>query len=199
LYILLGPEEKGHSYFLAGALDHAVFSVPIRPPHTREHFEAGRNVWPMVFHEYRKENVRSEFDEFVSKLVNSSLEESLQNQDVCIMDDKGKQISCAQRDAHHPVGHPVMLAINNAAKIIQPPAYLCTDCIVFCRREPCLMCAMALLHSRIAAIVFVEEIESDSPFSAQIYLQGTPGLNHYYKVYKAGRWNSINKGSSSNI
>ena len=61
--------------------------------------------------------------------------------------------------------------------------YLLTDCIVVLPKEPCLACAMALLHSRVESVVF-REPTTVGALSSTINLMLIPGLNHYYKLYQ---------------
>ncbi len=66
--------------------------------------------------------------------------------------------------------------------------YMCTGFDVFLVREPCIMCAMALVHARLARVVYCCR---DAGFGA---LGGGPGerlhaqrsLNHHYLVYRLG-------------
>ena len=61
--------------------------------------------------------------------------------------------------------------------------YLLTDCIVVLPKEPCLACAMALLHSRVESVVF-REPTTVGALSSTVNLMLIPGLNHYYKLYQ---------------
>ena len=56
-----------------------------------------------------------------------------------------------------PLEHEVMQAIN----LFQVGAdqYLCTDAIAIYFHEPCIMCAMALVHSRVQRVYYLQKSE----------------------------------------
>ncbi|KAK0162463.1 hypothetical protein PV327_006238 [Microctonus hyperodae] len=61
--------------------------------------------------------------------------------------------------------------------------YLCTNYWVFLMEEPCPMCAMALLHSRVAMIFYGIPNKSRGILESKALLHTMPGLNHRYKVW----------------
>ena len=63
------------------------------------------------------------------------------------------------------------------------PEYLCTGCFVFCPVEPCVMCGMALVHSRVAAVFFSRKDPSFGAFSGKIQLHTTQEINHKFRVF----------------
>lgn len=72
---------------------------------------------------------------------------------------------------------------NKAGDCDHPP-YLCTgyDCYVF--REPCAMCAMALVHSRLRRIVFCRGDTSGGMLGGSgVRLHSLKSLNHHFVVY----------------
>jgi tRNA-specific adenosine deaminase 3 len=64
--------------------------------------------------------------------------------------------------------------------------YLCTgyDCYVL--HEPCVMCAMALVHSRVRRVVYCEPDAQLGALGGRIRLHGQKSLNHHYLVFSAG-------------
>lgn len=73
------------------------------------------------------------------------------------------------------------MAVNNSAVAL---AYLCTGYFVFCKDEPSLMSAMALVHSRARAVIFINPNSERGALSSRLKLHGVVGINHYFSVYK---------------
>ncbi|XP_011157048.2 probable inactive tRNA-specific adenosine deaminase-like protein 3 [Solenopsis invicta] len=61
--------------------------------------------------------------------------------------------------------------------------YLCTGYWAFLLVEPCPLCAMALLHSRVARIFYGTANESAGVLGSRAVLHTVPGLNHRYRVW----------------
>ena len=64
-----------------------------------------------------------------------------------------------------------------------PRPYLCTgwDCYVV--HEPCMMCAMALVHSRVRRVVYARPDAAAGALESAARLQEVRSLNHRYDVY----------------
>uniref|UniRef100_A0A1A9V259 CMP/dCMP-type deaminase domain-containing protein n=1 Tax=Glossina austeni TaxID=7395 RepID=A0A1A9V259_GLOAU len=62
--------------------------------------------------------------------------------------------------------------------------YLCTGYDVYLSQEPCLMCSMALLHSRVKRIFFLYESKTNGSLKTRFKLQQVKDLNHHYEVYQ---------------
>lgn len=73
----------------------------------------------------------------------------------------------------------------------KPPiyTYLCTDFWVFLLMEPCALCAMALLHSRVSNIFYGAANSHGGVLGSRTLLHDLPGLNHRYGVWKGVRVN----------
>lgn len=67
--------------------------------------------------------------------------------------------------------------------------YLCTGYWAFLLMEPCPLCAMALLHSRVARIFYGTANRSVGVLGSKAILHTVPGLNHRYRV-----WSGILEG-----
>lgn len=63
------------------------------------------------------------------------------------------------------------------------PDYLCTQCEVFISHEPCCMCAMGLLHSRVATVTYFYPNPSIGALGSVHSLHTTPKLNHHFRVF----------------
>lgn len=96
-------------------------------------------------------------------------------------------------DGNSPLSSTMKLLLNTETALdtgdkaghLHLPPYLCTgyDCYVF--REPCAMCAMALVHSRLRRIVFCEGDESSGMLGGSgVRLHSLKSLNHHFVVYQ---------------
>eukprot|EP00803_Ostreobium_quekettii_P006925 evm.model.scf_318.10 EVM.evm.TU.scf_318.10 scf_318:63918-65291(-) len=61
--------------------------------------------------------------------------------------------------------------------------YLCSGFECYVVREPCLMCAMALVHSRVARVVYCQADAGGGALGGRHRLHGERSLNHHYAVY----------------
>ncbi|XP_068428588.1 probable inactive tRNA-specific adenosine deaminase-like protein 3 [Clinocottus analis] len=68
-----------------------------------------------------------------------------------------------------------------AAASAQP--YICTGYDLYVTREPCVMCAMALVHSRIGR-VFYGTSSADGAMGTKYKIHSRKDLNHHFEVYK---------------
>lgn len=68
----------------------------------------------------------------------------------------------------------------NPADLMQ---YLCTGYDCYLWHEPCAMCAMALVHSRVRRVVFHKEDKRFGCLSSAQKIHGLKGINHRYEVY----------------
>lgn len=65
-------------------------------------------------------------------------------------------------------------------------SYLCTGYDFYLTDEPCLMCAMAMVHSRVRRIFFRRDNERNGALGGgnQLKLHGVKELNHHYQVFR---------------
>uniref|UniRef100_A0A3Q3XAW9 CMP/dCMP-type deaminase domain-containing protein n=1 Tax=Mola mola TaxID=94237 RepID=A0A3Q3XAW9_MOLML len=64
-----------------------------------------------------------------------------------------------------------------------PQPYICTGYDLYVTREPCVMCAMALVHSRIGR-VFYGSVSADGALGTKFKVHSQKDLNHRFDVYK---------------
>lgn len=91
--------------------------------------------------------------------------------------------------------HPAMVAIEAVAEEArkrfasqkrclerESEEYLCQDCDVVLTKEPCIMCAMALVHSRVRRIAFRDSDGAFGGFGGRIALHHCKSLNHHPRI-----------------
>eukprot|EP00918_Siedleckia_nematoides_P051355 GHVU01112448.1.p3 GENE.GHVU01112448.1~~GHVU01112448.1.p3 ORF type:complete len:180 (-),score=11.89 GHVU01112448.1:1588-2127(-) len=72
--------------------------------------------------------------------------------------------------------------------------YLCTGYTAVLYREPCVMCSMALLHSRIAAVAYRYRNGREGGLASFSRLHLVPGLNHSFNVLECSYDGCIDNG-----
>lgn len=173
-----------------------VVEVPTHMPKTRSSWEQQRTIWPMSFHHHmhdkRQHAEQVLLEELLSKthrLIHDNDDEEL----LCLVRETGEvacqvEAAAAACTSLRVLEHPAMLLVKRKAAIdsvttaLPRKDYLCTGLVGILPFEPCLMCAMALTHSRIRAIIVTSIASKDGPWS-QYGLHQLRGLNHHYRVY----------------
>lgn len=65
-----------------------------------------------------------------------------------------------------------------------PRPYLCTGYDCYLLHEPCTMCAMALVHSRLRRVIFCAPDAAAGALGGAFKLHAQRSLNHHYLVYR---------------
>jgi len=109
--------------------------------------------------------------------------------------------AAAVNKTSYPLRHSVMAAIDLVAKTqgggswvngpsaiikstVPTSSYLCTGYDVYMTHEPCIMCCMALLHSRAKSVFFIQPSHGGGLVSA-VRLHALPAINHRFQVFQA--------------
>lgn len=90
-----------------------------------------------------------------------------------------------------PTAHAEIAALRDAAQNVGN--YRLTGCEIFCTLEPCAMCAGALLHARIARVVFGARDPKSGAAGSVIDLFGESKLNHHAVVTSGVRSDECGK------
>lgn len=82
--------------------------------------------------------------------------------------------------AHDPSAHAEMVALRAAARSLQN--YRLPGCELYVTLEPCLMCAGAIMHARIARVVFGARDPKTGACGSVVDAFAHPQLNHHTQV-----------------
>lgn len=83
---------------------------------------------------------------------------------------------------HDPTAHAEVRALREAA--VRLANYRITDATLYVTLEPCVMCAGALIHARIARVVFGAVDPKAGAAGSVFEVLGTDRLNHRIEVVK---------------
>lgn len=84
---------------------------------------------------------------------------------------------------------------ENLNKNLNLNDYLCTNYIAFLTHEPCSMCSMALVHSRVSNVFYVFNTKHGYLHTSS-RIHCLPNLNHNYEVFQAENFN-LDSGCAS--
>lgn len=66
---------------------------------------------------------------------------------------------------------------------VLPRPYMCTGYDCFMMYEPCIMCAMALVHSRLARVIYCHADTAGGALGGRQHLMKQRSLNHHYQAF----------------
>lgn len=95
----------------------------------------------------------------------------------------GEIVGCgfnAPISRHDPSAHAEMAALRDAAQRLGN--YRLVDCELFVTLEPCLMCAGAIMHARIARLVYGANDPKTGACGSVLNVFAEPRLNHHAEV-----------------
>ncbi|WP_168400576.1 tRNA adenosine(34) deaminase TadA [Erwinia amylovora] len=77
---------------------------------------------------------------------------------------------------HDPTAHAEMMALRQGGKVIEN--YRLLDTTLYVTLEPCVMCAGAMIHSRIGRLVYGARDAKTGAAGSLLDVLGHPGMNH---------------------
>lgn len=81
---------------------------------------------------------------------------------------------------HDPTAHAEIMALRQGGKVLEN--YRLLDTTLYVTLEPCVMCAGAMVHSRITRLVYGARDEKTGAAGSLIDVLGHPGMNHQINI-----------------
>jgi len=83
-----------------------------------------------------------------------------------------------------PTAHAEIVALREAGRVLNNYRLLTPEggCTLYCTLEPCAMCAGAILHARIARLVFAARDPKAGACGSVLSVMNHPALNHRVEV-----------------
>ncbi|KAJ2779171.1 adenosine deaminase, tRNA-specific 3 [Coemansia interrupta] len=179
--------------------------VPMTMPYTRAQFDEWKAVWPVTFRPPLQLRELQPLDPAEQAYVERMLAlAAAQQKEMCsgarrvgvvVADPRSPEEepvaqACDMRASGNPLRHAVMECIGQVAaaelrRRKRPAAdagYLCAGLDVFSTKEPCVMCCMALVHSRVGRLFFVDSDAAGGGIS-RYALHARKALNHHFTTY----------------
>ncbi|OQR87214.1 inactive tRNA-specific adenosine deaminase-like protein 3-like [Achlya hypogyna] len=175
-------------------------------PSTKDEFARGNADWPMVFHPNAEvaTTVLDDADEaqmqsMVARLLDIGTPATVANgcgQQSCFVVNPASGLVVASAADWTPstVANPLMqhaamqalevVSTQDLAKSVAD-SYLCTNYDVYMAVEPCVMCSMALVHSRVRRVIYVTKNPRSGALGSCHFLHTQRSLNHRYRVFHA--------------
>lgn len=188
--------------------------VPLHGALTRAQFQDFSKHWPMTYRKPSMEplELTDDMRQRYASLYRRAEEVGGDRCGCVIVNGSGQEITVG-RDASdiHPLKHAVMVAIDSVSALRVESAeaarpgdkrahpeeeYLCHDYEVVTTHEPCVMCSMALVHSRVRLVAFGREDPDFGGLGGKFALHTCESLNHQFRVLRVlGVGNGTEKNS----
>ncbi|CAI5757064.1 unnamed protein product [Candida verbasci] len=202
-----GPEstkEEIKKLFKDAAFEYHDLELVEVPAHGAKSIETTlkwASIWPLNWKGNPNHQMLNKlsFDiEYESKMVNKLLETLQENTEFVSVTIfvKNNHIELIEtnkfEDKLHPQDHAIMKSIDKIAKNElykrknypdEEIGYLCNGYHVYSTHEPCVMCSMALAHSRINKFIYLKETNSGG-MASSYYLGDRDGLNWKFQIWK---------------
>ncbi|EMR10825.1 hypothetical protein PNEG_00971 [Pneumocystis murina B123] len=161
-------------------------------PLTYEQFNAWGVLWPLHF---RKNILKSvDFTDTtllkLKKLMNHTWNLANKSKEIKIATifvdlDLNVIVSCIdlRLSSKNPLKHSIINSITEIESSKKDLFYLCKDLIVITTHEPCVMCCMALVHSRVLRVFYSINMPKTGGLESNYHIHGRNELNHRYEAY----------------
>ncbi len=100
---------------------------------------------------------------------------------VVVLDGRVIGSGCNQPIAtNDPTAHAEIVAVREAARTVAN--YRLTGASLYVTVEPCLMCVGAMVHARIATLVYGADEPKSGAITSALAAHESPGLNHRFEI-----------------
>lgn len=186
-------------------LSFATVAVSKFPPLTPTQLSDWRELWPLSWRvpQQRRVEMSSAEVQACEKVMDSMLDSAAlmatsPNLPVtAIAWNPATRTEVARASDHrnssgHPLKHAIMelvaaVAAYEVMRRHEDPTseaqYLCSNLYVFVTHEPCTMCCMALLHSRVAKVFYAQKMSLTGGFESSYGIHWRSELNHRFVVF----------------
>lgn len=187
----------------------SIVHVPSVRPVRREQLPLFNSFWPCSYYEVLPDTalvsqLSSSTRQSYRQCMRWAIREAFASERGigCVIVDGQSKVVGAGTDSRGPYdGHAVMNALRSVSNKLRQKdtssssslsssnsdmrdQLFCTQYTVFVTHEPCVMCCMALLHSRVATVVFASRCRVAGGLAGpEIRIGSNPKLNHHFNVY----------------
>jgi tRNA-specific adenosine deaminase 3 len=183
LEILIGPKDELEelsdleylSYNCTSCGMFKTATVPRIPPYTKKQLKVWTKLWPCIMEQPSTVPYfhLAEECEIIFKLI----EEVAPGQAMLYVPLSDYKIISTKGNLSFE--HCIMMAINHFE--VPDTEYLCTNAYAIAYYEPCIMCAMALVHSRVQRVYFIEDSEKGAYSYWKLHERS---VNYMYRIFK---------------
>lgn len=180
--------------------------IPINPPKTQTQLQIQSKIWPTASviitpttphpREVFNENDIQMMKQFMIEAIKAAIRSDSNRKSGCVIVNKNNEIVARSSDCRHisVLKHSTILAIdevsNRQLKKLELNDnnvnldYLCNGHTAYLTHEPCIMCSMALLHSRVERVIYAIPNPNSGGLGSLYKIHCSPKLNHRFHVYK---------------
>ncbi|KAF7683150.1 putative inactive tRNA-specific adenosine deaminase-like protein 3 [Astathelohania contejeani] len=159
--------------------------IPKYPPVTNTQFSIAKEIWPCKFYPIKDRFGYSYSNEYFKNII-EILKKNISNNACCsetclIIDPSCNSILSIENDEKNILKHAIFKSVTEISK--RQIGYLCSGFDAFLYNEPCIACAMALIHSRIRNVFLIKPGSGFNRPYSDLKLSYNEHLNHRYDVF----------------
>ncbi|KZT42661.1 cytidine deaminase-like protein [Sistotremastrum suecicum HHB10207 ss-3] len=183
--------------------------VPTSPARNLEEVVLKSTIWPTVYQPRRVEKITWTYGRirWIRAGIQRVVDEARRAKEMgevpiaSYVPDEWETVNgLAARDTRNSTKHPLRHSVMNLLRQVSnaqhsPPEpsdnmtrngqrYLLTSRTLFTTHEPCIMCSMALLHSRVKDVFYIYPMNQTGGCGGLSCVPGLDGVNHRFSIWK---------------